>query len=284
MSEPLVWRHRTGEIVLDRTRVMGILNVTPDSFSDGGRFIDPDAAVRRGLEMVEEGTDIVDVGGESTRPGSDPVPEDEEWKRVSPVIQGLAGKLSVPISIDTRKPDVARKAIRAGASIVNDVTALQDREMAPVVANSGAGVILMHIRGEPKTMQDRPSYGDVIQEVRAFLEERIRAAVSDGIDREAIAVDPGIGFGKESSHSLALLRHLDTLTALGRPIVVGVSRKSFLKRLGAGDEASDRLAGSLAAATLAVARGAHVIRAHDVFETVRAMRVADALLRGSESL
>lgn len=284
MSEPLVWRHRTGEMVLDRTRIMGVLNVTPDSFSDGGRFLDPDAAVRRGLEMVEEGADIIDVGGESTRPGSDPVPVDEEWRRVSPVIQGLAGKIQVPISIDTRKPDIARRAIRAGASIVNDVTALRDPEMVPVVASSRVGAVLMHLRGEPKTMQDRPRYPDVVQEVREFLEERVRSAASHGIDREAIAVDPGIGFGKDVNHNLTLLRHLDTLTELGRPIVVGVSRKSFLKRLGAGDEADDRLAGSLAAATLAVAYGAHVIRVHDVLETVRAMRVADAVLRGSESL
>ena len=284
MSEPLVWRHRTGEIVFDRTRVMGVLNVTPDSFSDGGRFFDSVAAVRRGLEMAEQGADIIDIGGESTRPGSDPVPAEEEWRRVSPVVRELAANLTIPISIDTRKPDIARKAIRAGASIVNDVTALQDPEMVPVVASSRVGVVLMHLRGEPKTMQDRPSYSDVVPEVREFLEERVRTAASRGIALEAIAVDPGIGFGKDLNHNLALLRHLDALALLGQPIVVGVSRKSFLKRLGAGDEAVDRLAGSVAAATLAVAHGAHVIRAHDVLETVRAMRVADALLRGSESL
>ena len=263
---------------------MGVLNVTPDSFSDGGRFFDSVAAVRRGLEMAEQGADIIDVGGESTRPGSDRVPAEEEWRRVSPVIRELAANLTIPISIDTRKPDIARKAIRAGASIVNDVTALQDPEMVPVVASSRVGVVLMHLRGEPKTMQDRPSYSDVVAEVREFLEERVRTAASHGIALEAIAVDPGIGFGKDLNHNLALLRHLDALALLGQPIVVGVSRKSFLKRLGAGDEAVDRLAGSVAAATLAVAHGAHVIRAHDVLETVRAMRVADALLRGSESL
>ena len=278
MSEPLVWRHRTGEIVFDRTRVMGVLNVTPDSFSDGGRFLAPAAAVRRGLEMVEEGADIIDIGGESTRPGSDPVPAEEEWGRVSPVIQGLAGKLSAPISIDTRKPDVARKAIRAGASIVNDVTALEDPAMASVVANSRVGVVLMHLRGEPKTMQDRPVYVDVVDEVRGFLTDRMRKAVEGGVATEAIAVDPGIGFGKDLDHNLDLLRHLDILTTLGRPVVVGVSRKSFLKRLGGGNEASERLAGSLAAAALAVARGAHVIRAHDVLETARALRVIDAIL------
>jgi dihydropteroate synthase len=278
MSEPLVWRHRTGEVILDRTRVMGILNVTPDSFSDGGRFLAPDAAVRRGLEMVEEGADIIDVGGESTRPGSDPVPADEEWRRVSPVIEGLAGRLSTPISIDTRKPDIARKAIRAGASIVNDVTALEDPGMVPVVANSAVGVVLMHLRGEPKTMQDRPEYVDVVDEVRDFLAARIRKAVGGGVPIEAIAVDPGIGFGKDLDHNLALLRHLDKLTALGRPILVGVSRKSFLKRLGAGNEASERLAGSLAAAAFAIAHGARVIRAHDVLETARVLRVIDAIL------
>ena len=209
MSEPLVWRHRTGEIVFDRTRVMWVLNVTPDSFSDGGRFFDSVAAVRRGLEMAEQGADIIDVGGESTRPGSDRVPAEEEWRRVSPVIRELAANLTIPISIDTRKPDIARKAIRAGASIVNDVTALQDPEMVPVVASSRVGVVLMHLRGEPKTMQDRPSYSDVVAEVREFLEERVRTAASHGIALEAIAVDPGIGFGKDLNHNLALLRHPD---------------------------------------------------------------------------
>src|SRR5256712_4454724 len=273
MSEPLVWRHRTGEIVLDRTRVMGVLNVTPDSFSDGGRFLDPDAAVRRGLEMVEEGADILDIGGESTRPGSEPVPADEEWRRVSPVIQGLAGKLSIPTSIATRKPDIAQKAIRAGASIVNDVTALQDPGMVPVVANSGVGVILMHLRGEPKTMQDRPVYVDVVDEVRGFLTDRMRKAVEGGVTTEAIAVDPGIGFGKDLDHNLALLRHLDILTTLGRPVVVGGARKSFLKAVGGGHEASERPAGSLAAAASAVAREAPVRLAHPVRPTTRALRV-----------
>lgn len=284
MTEPLVWRHRTGELVLDRTRVMGVLNVTPDSFSDGGRFLDPEIAVRRGLEMVEQGADIIDIGGESTRPGAAPVLAGDEWRRVSHVVQGIAGKLDAPISIDTRKPDVARRAIRAGASIVNDVTAMRDPDMAAVVANSGAGVVLMHMRGDPETMQDQPTYADVVREVREFLERRVRTAVEAGVAPEAIAVDPGIGFGKDLDQNLDLLRHMDTLVPLGRPIVVGVSRKSFLKKLGAGDETRDRLAGSLAAATFAILKGARVIRAHDIVETVRMARVADAVLLGSESL
>jgi dihydropteroate synthase len=270
------WRHRTGEITLDRTRVMGILNVTPDSFSDGGRYFDPETALRRGLEMVDQGADLVDIGGESTRPGSEPVSAEEEWRRIRPVIQGLAAKVDIPLSVDTMKPEVAAQAIDTGVSIVNDVSGMRDEAMVHLVAARRVGVVAMHMLGNPKTMQDHPTYADVVEEVRAFLAERIRSLEAAGVSSDAIAIDPGVGFGKALAHNLALLRHLDRLVDLGHPIVVGVSRKSFIGRFGGG-EAGDRLAGSLAAATLAVARGAQIVRVHDVAETVRAMRVADAL-------
>ena len=276
-----IWRHRTGEIVLDRTQVMGVLNVTPDSFSDGGRYFDPDAALRHGLDLVDMGADLVDIGGESTRPGSDPVSAGEEWRRVGPVIRGLAEKVQVPLSIDTMKPDVAAKAIDAGASIVNDVSGMRDPSMARLVAKSRAGVVTMHMAGNPKTMQEHPTYADVVGEVRAFLTERIRVLEGAGVVSEAIALDPGVGFGKTLDHNLSLLRHLDEIVTLGHPVVIGVSRKSFIERLGGG-EPGERLSGSIAAATLAVTKGAHVVRAHDVRETVRAMRVVDHVLRGEK--
>lgn len=272
-----VWRHRAGELALDRTRVMGVLNVTPDSFSDGGRYFRPEDAIRRGLELADQGADLVDVGGESTRPKADPVSADEEWRRVAPVLEALGRKADVPLSIDTRKPEVAGKAIDAGATIVNDVSGLRDARMLPLVARSGVGVVIMHMQGDPATMQDHPTYADVTREVRAFLEIRAREAVGTGIPPELIALDPGIGFGKSIEHNLTLLRHLDLVAELGHPVVVGVSRKSFLGKIGAG-EAGERLAGGIAAATMAVAHGAHVVRSHDVLDTVRAMRVVDAVL------
>src|SRR2546430_8349328 len=246
-SPATIWRHRTGEIALDRTRVMGILNVTPDSFSDGGRYFDADAALRHGVDLVDAGADLVDVGGESTRPGSDPVSAEEEWRRVGPVIRGLAEKVQVPLSIDTMKPDIATKAIDAGASIVNDVSGMRDPSMARLVAKSHVGVVAMHMLGNPKTMQEHPAYADVVGEVRSFLTERIRVLTGAGVASEAIAVDPGVGFGKTLDHNLALLRHLDHIVALGHPVVIGVSRKSFIERLGGG-EPSERLSGSIAAA------------------------------------
>ena len=281
MAEPAkIWRHRTGELVLDRTRVMGILNVTPDSFSDGGLFYEPGAAIRRGLELVEQGADLLDIGGESTRPRSNPVPQEEEWRRVGGVIETLGRQVDVPLSIDTMKPEVARKALEAGASIVNDVSGMRDPAMVRVVSAAQAGAVVMHMLGNPKTMQEHPQYADVVGEVRAFLADRIAVLRAAGVPREAIAIDPGIGFGKSIEHNLALLRGLDELAALGQPVVVGLSRKSFIGSLGAGEK-GERLPGSLAAAALAVSRGAAVVRAHDVLETVRAMRVADALVRPS---
>src|SRR2546422_275407 len=236
------------------------------------------------LEVVhveEQGPDLLDVGGESTRPGSDPVSADEEWRRVGPVIRDLAAKLDVPLSVDTMKPEVAAKAIEAGASIVNDVSGLRETAMVQVVARSGVGAVVMHMLGNPKTMQTHPEYADVVGEVHSFLTERIRVLQAAGVASDAVAVDPGVGFGKAQGHNLALLQHLDRIVALGHPVVVGVSRKSFIERLGGG-EPGERLSGSIAAATLAVAKGAHVVRVHDVRETVRAMRVADAVLRGEK--
>jgi len=272
VAEPLVWRHRTGEIVLDRPRVMGILNVTPDSFSDGGRYLEPDAAIRRALEMVAQGADLIDIGGESTRPGSDPIPADEEWRRIRPVFEGLARTTGVPLSVDTRKPEVAARALEAGASIVNDVSGLRDPEMVRGIAGARAGAVIVHMLGEPKTMQVAPSYGDVVAEVRGFLAARIETAVLAGVPREALAVDPGIGFGKALDHNLELLAHIGDLTALGRPVVIGVSRKSFLGALFP-STSGERLSASLAAAAFAVIQGAQVVRVHDVAETVRALQV-----------
>jgi dihydropteroate synthase len=260
---------------------MGVLNVTPDSFSDGGRYFAPDLATRHGLDLVEEGADLLDIGGESTRPGSDPVSADEEWRRIGSVIRDLAAKVQVPISVDTMKPDVAAKAVEAGASIVNDVSGLQDPAMVRLVARVKAGVVAVHMLGNPKTMQEQPRYRDVIVEVRSFLADRIRALESAGVASEAIAVDPGIGFGKTLDHNMALLANLHELVALGHPVVVGVSRKSFIERI-AGAGGVDRLPGSLAAATLAVAKGANVVRAHDVRATVHATRVADRILSGEK--
>lgn len=273
-----VWQHRTGELSLDRTRVMGVLNVTPDSFSDAGLYFEADAAVHRGLEMVEQGADLLDLGGESTRPRSDPVPAREEWRRVGPVLESLARKVDVPLSIDTMKPEIARKAMEVGAAIVNDVSGMRDPAMVAAVADTKAGVVVMHMLGNPKTMQDHPEYADVVGEVKAFFRDRITALEKSGVPAHAIAIDPGIGFGKSLEHNLALMRGLGELAAVGHPVVIGVSRKSFIEKLNAGGK-GERLPASIAAAALTVAGGANVVRAHDVAETVRAMRVVDALVR-----
>jgi len=251
---------------------MGVVNVTPDSFSDGGVHLQPAAAVTSALGMLDEGAAIVDVGGESTRPGSEGVPLDEELRRVVPVLEGLAGK---PVSIDTAKAEVARRALELGAELVNDVTALRgDPGLAGVVADAGASVCLMHMRGEPRTMQDDPRYDDVVSEVKAFLEERLAFAVSEGIREELVCLDPGIGFGKTVEHNLELVRRLDVLVALGRPVVVGFSRKSSLKKLTGSD---DLLGASVAAAVAAFERGASILRVHDVKPTVDALTVAGAI-------
>jgi dihydropteroate synthase len=280
VGDRLIWR--AGDIELDcgeRTLVMGVLNVTPDSFSDGGRFFGERAAVDRGIEMVDEGADIVDVGGESTRPGSDPVSVDEEIRRVVSVTERLASHVAVPVSIDTRRAEVARLALGAGATIVNDVTAGRDPGMFDVVRDARAGYVAMHMRGEPKTMQRAPEYADVVGEVVEFLRERVEAAGLAGIATDRIAVDPGIGFGKELEHNLSLLRHIDALVALGRPVVVGPSRKRFIGTLLGGAPEDERLEGTIGAAAWLAARGAHVVRVHDVLQVGRALRVVDAIAR-----
>lgn len=279
MSTPMSsWRCRDRLLPTGgRTLVMGILNVTPDSFSDGGRFVDPDAAVAHALAMVADGADLIDVGGESTRPGADPVSEAEELARVVPVVAALAARSPVAISVDTTKAAVARAALDAGAVVVNDVSALRaDPAMAGVVASCGAGLVLMHMLGEPRTMQHDPHYRDVVAEVTAALAGWAAAAEAAGIARECIALDPGIGFGKTLEHNLALLHHLRSIVALGYPVLVGPSRKSFIgTALGLGLE--DRLEATLAAVTWSVAQGAAVVRVHDVQAAARAARMTEAI-------
>jgi dihydropteroate synthase len=276
-----VWRCRDRVLTLgERTLVMGIVNVTPDSFSDGGLFASADDAVRYGARLVDEGADLLDVGGESTRPGAAEVDADEELRRVIPVIEGLAKVTpETPVSVDTRKPEVAREALQVGARIVNDVTAGRDDSMFEAVEADGAGIVLMHMLGEPRTMQDDPRYDDVVGEVHGFLRERIEAAVFAGIPEERVCIDPGIGFGKNVDHNLALLRSIPALRPLGAAVLVGASRKRFLGTLTGVEEPTDRLEGSLAAAVLAASLGADVVRVHDVAATVRALKVADAVVR-----
>jgi dihydropteroate synthase len=282
MSEALVWR--VGERMVDcsvRTQVMGVLNITPDSFSDGGVHFDAEVAVAAGLRMVEDGADMLDVGGESTRPGSEPVPVFEEIARVVPVIERLVSRADVPISVDTRKPEVAAAALEAGASIVNDVSAgTFDDTMFGVVKGSGAGMVLMHMRGTPATMQQLTDYKDVVGEVKAFLAERIEAAVSSGIERERLAVDPGLGFAKNFQQSLLLMKRNDVFAELGRPVLVGPSRKSFIG-LVTGTEVDQRVVGTAGAVAWLASHGAHIVRVHDVKEMVRAVRVVDAI-RGAK--
>jgi len=275
----MILRARQFEFIFPRPAlVMGIVNVTPDSFSDGGQFLDPRAAVAHALQLVEQGAEILDVGGESTRPGASPVAEEEELRRVMPVIEQLAGRVSVPLSIDTVKPGVARAALAAGASIVNDVAANRsDDAMWRIVAEARAGYVCMHIKGTPQTMQDNPVYADVVREVGEFFVERLKRLSDCGVSREQTILDPGIGFGKTLEHNLELLGAVRSFTALGCPLLLGVSRKSFIgKLLGAGVGA--RLPGALACACQAVAAGAHIIRAHDVAETVQAIRMTEAIL------
>jgi dihydropteroate synthase len=258
--------------------VMGILNVTPDSFSDGGRHRSTSAALRHAREMIAEGADLIDVGGESTRPGADPVPEGEELTRVIPVIRALREETNLPLSIDTTKARVAEEALGAGASIVNDVSGGRaDRRMLEVVAAAGAGIVLMHRRGTPRTMQIRPRYRDVVEEVRRFLGARARKARQAGIPAGSISVDPGIGFGKTLRHNLELLRGIGRLADLGHPVLVGASRKSFLGTILGGAPVEGRLEASIAAAIAAVSAGARIVRVHDVGPTVRALRIVEAI-------
>jgi dihydropteroate synthase len=261
-------------------RLMGIVNVTPDSFSDGGLFLDPERAIAHGLELAAAGADILDVGGESTRPGAAPVPAEEELRRVGPVLEALAGGAAagVAVSIDTAKASVAAAALDAGAEIVNDVTALRsDPDLAALCAERRSTVILMHMLGTPRTMQEDPRYDDVVDDVRAFLAERIEAAVDAGIAEGQIWIDPGIGFGKTVAHNLEILRRLGELRDLGRPVVVGASRKSFIGRL-TGREVTDRVGGTIAANVVALAHGADVLRVHDVAQMRDAAATAEVIL------
>jgi dihydropteroate synthase len=262
------------------TALMGIVNVTPDSFSDGGEFIEAAAAIAHGRRLAAEGAEILDIGGESTRPGAADVSADEEARRVLPVIEALAAE-GLRVSIDTSKADVAERSLDAGAEIVNDVTALSDPRMAAVCAERGCGLILMHMKGNPRTMQENPTYDDVAVEVRDFLAGRLETATAAGVAEERVWLDPGIGFGKTAQHNLELIERLGELRELGRPIVLGASRKSFLGRL-TGREVDQRLGGSIAAAVVGMARGADVLRVHDVRETREAAVVAEAILGRSE--
>jgi dihydropteroate synthase len=265
---------------------MGVLNVTPDSFSDGGRYWDPEAAVARGEQLFAEGADIIDIGGESTRPFSDPVSPEEETRRVVPVIERLAARVSIPISIDTTKADVARRAVDAGAAIINDVSALRfDPAMPTLAATHDLPVILMHMLGNPKIMQMAPAYDDVIESVFGFLKARLGAAAASGLAAAKLIVDPGIGFGKTREHNLQLLKRLDRFAALGVPLLVGTSRKAFIRRSLAGDRQEDIAAdlpevetGTQATVAAAVVNGAHIVRVHDVHNTVVTVKILDAIL------
>jgi dihydropteroate synthase len=274
---------KIGDRIFDLSReglIMGILNVTPDSFSDGGKFFAAEKAVEHGLRMAAEGAQIIDVGGESTRPGAESVTAEEELSRVIPVIEELRARVDVVISIDTSKAQIAGAAVRSGASIVNDVTGGRgDKRMMPLVAENKSAFVIMHMQGNPQTMQLEPRYDDVVSEVADFFRQRYASAIECGIDPMAIAFDPGIGFGKTLEHNLELLAQLDRLRAYDRPLVVGISRKSFLAKVTGSSETSDRLAPALALTSLLRARGADVFRVHDVKENVNTIRVTEAVLQ-----
>jgi dihydropteroate synthase len=265
------------QLNLNYPHVMGIVNVTPDSFSDGGQYIVTEAAVAHALDLINQGADILDIGGESTRPNAIPVSLQEELDRVIPVIQTLSKLVKIPISIDTYKPQVMQAAIDAGASIVNDVRALQEEGALEVVAKSHVGVCLMHMQGTPQTMQINPQYKNVVTEVKAFLDNRLKVSTQIGINADRILLDPGFGFGKSRAHNIMLIQHLDSLAELGQPLLVGLSRKSVLGQVTGGD-VNDRLSASIAASTIAAMKGAKILRVHDVKETKEALKVVSAFL------
>jgi dihydropteroate synthase len=275
-----VWK--IGSRVVDlsqRGMIMGVLNVTPDSFSDGGEFFSADAAIERGVQIAAEGADIVDIGGESTRPGAERVSTEEELRRVIPVIEKLRAKIDIVISIDTSKAEVARAALDGGAEIINDVTSGRgDKQMLPLAATRNAALVLMHMQGEPRTMQKNPRYGDVVREVADFFRQQYDRAIKCGVDPMRLAFDPGIGFGKTLEHNLTLLKHLEQLRVHDRPLVVGVSRKSFLGRLAGSKEMSDRVGPTIAMTSILRAGGADVLRVHDVKENVTALRITESVL------
>jgi len=265
------------QLNLNRPHVMGIVNVTPDSFSDGGKYSSTDLAVEHGLALIAEGADILDIGGESTRPGAPPVSLDEELRRVMPVIEALAAVSTVPLSIDTYKPEVMRSAIAAGVDIVNDVRALQEDGAVEIVAKSDVGVCLMHMQGMPQTMQLAPNYQDVVSEVVHFLSDRMHVVTSAGIAIDRIVLDPGFGFGKTTAHNIALIQHLTEIDAIGRPLLVGLSRKSVLGKIAGGDE-QQRLHAGLAASVISAMKGAKIVRVHDVKATVDALKIVTAVM------
>ncbi|HSQ22698.1 MAG TPA: dihydropteroate synthase [Coriobacteriia bacterium] len=272
-----MWRCGRYALVLDRPLVMGIVNITPDSFSDGGTFLDPVAALRHGHALAAAGADLVDVGGESTRPGSDEVSAGEELARVLPVVEALALGLDIPVSVDTRHPAVARACVEVGASVVNDVSGFRDAGMIEVAAACDAGLVVMHMLGEPKTMQAEPRYDAVVAEVGAYLAAHAAMLEGAGVAADRICVDPGIGFGKTTEHNLEIIRRLPELAELGYPVLVGASRKRFIGEITGESEPTRRLGGSVAAALAAIARGASVVRVHDVAETLQALRVWQAI-------
>ncbi|MBD3404436.1 dihydropteroate synthase [candidate division GN15 bacterium] len=279
-QKPVIRLARSGQLELSRPLVMGVLNVTPDSFSDGGQYFDADAAVERGLIMQAAGADILDIGGESTRPGAEPVDEAEEIRRVLPVIEAIRKQTDTAvISIDTYKAGVASAALEAGTDIVNDISALRfDTAMVEVLRRFSAPVVLMHMLGEPRTMQKKPNYDNCVREIGEFFDERVAFAESHGIDRSRLILDPGIGFGKRLADNLDILANLREFKRFGLPLLVGASRKRFIEMIHAGaDRADDRLGGSIAAAVMAVANGADIVRVHDVAETVEALKVVQAI-------
>ncbi len=278
-ARPAAWALRSRRLPLgERTLVMGIVNVTPDSFSDGGRYFDTEAAIAHGSRQWDEGADLVDIGGESTRPGAPEVPAAEEIRRVVPVVAALAAQ-GVVVSVDTSKVEVAAAALDAGAEVINDVTSLQAAGMAELVASRQAGLVLMHMLGTPRTMQDDPQYGDVVAEVQSFLLDRARVAERAGVPRERIAIDPGIGFGKTVEHNLLLLHHLDGLVATGYPVLVGTSRKSFLGAIVGIEEPEHRDVATTATVALAAATGVAVVRVHNVAQALQAIQVASAIVQ-----
>jgi dihydropteroate synthase len=278
-----VLRCRSGDLRLgERTLIMGVLNVTPDSFSDGGLYLEPQRAIEHGLRMAEEGADIIDVGGESSRPGSDPAPLDEELKRVIPVIEGLASRLEIPLSVDTYKSQVAERAIEAGAQMINDISGLRfDPQVPAVAARFDTPLIIMHIKGSPKTMQQNPSYEDLMGEIIAYLREGIEKAERGGVDPHQVIVDPGIGFGKRVQDNLVIINRLDELNTLGRPLLIGTSRKSFIGAL-LGAEVHQRGVGTLATVAVSVLKGAHIVRVHDVAPMKQAVDMVDAIINARE--
>ena len=277
-STSAVWAIRGRVLPLaDRVHIMGILNVTPDSFSDGGRYLNPDDAIARALGMVEQGADVLDLGAESSRPGAVPIDEEEERRRLLPIVEAVCQRVSIPVSIDTRKASIAERALDAGAAIINDISALRfDARMGAVVAKSGAGVILMHMQGTPQTMQHAAQYADVVAEVRRFLKARVEAAREMGIGPKRILLDPGIGFGKNCRHNLALLNQLETVSMLGRPLVVGVSRKAFLGKV-LDRPVDKRLMGTAGAVAVSIMKGVRMVRVHDVEPIRDVVRIIEAI-------